>query len=911
MNEESLFAQALEISDSTDRSAFLNRACQGDHVLFQRIGRLLERHASAGSFLERPTDESSNTTIFVPDSKSKVDAQGTMVGPYKLIEVIGEGGMGTVYLAQQTVPVKRIVALKVIKSGMDTRQVLARFEAERQALALMDHPNIARVLDASATLDGRPYFVMELVKGVPLTRYCDDHRLLPKDRLELFVQVCYAVQHAHQKGIIHRDIKPSNVLVAPYDGKPVVKVIDFGVAKATGQPLTDLTLVTGIWAVIGTPEYMSPEQAEVNNQDIDTRSDVYSLGVLLYELLTGTTPLTRNRVKGAALLDVLRLVREDETLRPSSRLSTAEELPRIAANRGLEPRKLCGLIRGELDWIVMKSLEKERNRRYETATGLAADIERYLKNEPVLACPPNPMYRLRKFARRNKGPLMTVCLVLIALSVGLIGTVLSLVEARAQYHDAQRGKTEARDAAAEANAVLTFFEKRVLSAARPKGQGNGLGNKVTIREALDAAEPAIADAFSGQPLAEASIRRVMGLTYWHAGEYEKAVRQHERALALRRSILGDDHPNTLQSLTNLGQAYQSAGRLKDALPLQEETLKRKQSVLGPSHSDTLWAMNRLAETYMMLGRGTEALPLYEQQAAIARQTLGHDHTDTLIYMDKVAVAYRRVGRYREAITLFEETYKLYESKLPPDHHDRLATMSNLGFAYADVGRWDDSIAWLVKVLDIDKTALDEDHPERLIHLHNLGTVYRDAGRTAEALPLLEEACERHVKKMSVDHPISLFFNLNRAWLYCDLGRLDDSYSLLIETDRRLLSKQSAKHPHRLLGLNLTGTCLIKMKKYREAETLLQECLVLHVQVDPASWWVSYTKSQLGQVAFEQKQLDQAEVLLTDAYRGLVANQERMQAKYWNTKKEIAKLLVQLYDARGMKERASEWRSKSN
>jgi serine/threonine protein kinase len=297
--------------------------------------------------------------------------------------------MGTVYMAEQSEPVKRLVALKLIRAGMDSRQVVARFEAERQALALMDHPHIARVFDGGATASGRPYFVMELVKGVPITRYCDENRLTPKERLELFVPVCQAIQHAHQKGVIHRDIKPSNVLVASYDGTPVPKVIDFGIAKAAGQQLTDRTLVTGFGAVVGTLEYMSPEQAELNALDIDPRSDIYALGVLLYELLTGSTPLEKKRLKEAAMLEVLRLIREEEPARPSMRLSSTDELPAVAAKRSLEPKQLSGLVRSDLDWIVMKALEKDRSRRYETANGLAADVQRYLADEPVLACPPS------------------------------------------------------------------------------------------------------------------------------------------------------------------------------------------------------------------------------------------------------------------------------------------------------------------------------------------------------------------------------------------------------------------------------------------------------------------------------------------------------------------------------------------
>jgi WD40 repeat protein len=436
-----IFHEAVERHSPDQWEAYLDQVCAGDERLRRQAAALLRAHADGRSVLGPGGSGSDSTAAHQPT----VEAPGRSIGPYKLVQEIGEGGMGTVFLAQQQEPVKRLVALKLIKPGMDSKAVLARFEAERQALALMDHPNIAKVLDAGATPAGRPYFVMELVKGVPVTRYCDDHRLILKDRLGLFIQVCHAVQHAHQKGVIHRDIKPTNVLVAPYDGKPVVKVIDFGVAKAAGQPLTEKTLVTGFGAVVGTPEYMSPEQAEMNNQDIDTRSDIYSLGVLLYELLTGTTPLTRKRLKEAPLLDVLRLVREEEPPRPSTRLSTTAELPTIAANRGLEPRKLSGLVRGELDWIVMKALEKDRNRRYDTANNFATDVQRYLADEPVLACPPSVGYRFRKFARRNRREVLAAGAAAAAAVVGVAG----LGASRILIARALRSETKAKDELAE------------------------------------------------------------------------------------------------------------------------------------------------------------------------------------------------------------------------------------------------------------------------------------------------------------------------------------------------------------------------------------------------------------------------------------------------------------------------------
>jgi WD40 repeat protein/serine/threonine protein kinase len=478
VNERELFMAALQMEDPAQRAGYVAEACGGDVALRQRIEALLKAFGAAGSFLQKPAADEGATSdqpaIAAPPPIAPLEGVGTVIGPYKLLQQIGEGGMGTVFMAEQTHPVQRKVALKIIKPGMDSRQVIARFEAERQALALMDHPNIAKVLDAGTTGDrgqglggredksrtlgltpnpysltpaaGRPYFVMELVKGVPITRYCDEHRLTPKQRLELFVPVCQAVQHAHQKGIIHRDLKPSNVLVAEYDDRPVPKVIDFGVAKATGPKLTDRTMFTEFGQVVGTLEYMSPEQAKLNALDIDTRSDIYALGVLLYELLTGTTPFEKKRLHQAAFDEMLRVIREEEPPRPSRRLSTTKELPSIAANRGLEPRKLSGLVRGELDWIVMKCLEKDRNRRYETANGLAHDIERYLGNEPVQACSPSARYRLRKFVRRHRGPVLTACVLVFALLTAAIGTTTGWLRATWE----RDRKQEALDAEQEA-----------------------------------------------------------------------------------------------------------------------------------------------------------------------------------------------------------------------------------------------------------------------------------------------------------------------------------------------------------------------------------------------------------------------------------------------------------------------------
>jgi serine/threonine protein kinase len=435
-----LFITVAELP-TADRASYLAEHCGGDADLRAAVERLLVAHEHPASILGR-TGPGMATASFA----SITERPGMMIGPYKLMEELGEGGFGLVFVAEQTQPVKRKVALKVIKPGMDSKPIIARFEAERQALALMDHPNIARVLDAGTTESGRPYMVMELVRGIPIMTYCDENQLTPKERLALFATVCHAIQHAHQKGIIHRDIKPSNVLITSHDSKPVAKVIDFGVAKAIGHQLTDRTIYTNFAQMIGTPLYMSPEQAEMSGLDIDTRSDIYSLGVMMYELLTGSTPLERQRFATAAYDEIRRLIREEEPPKPSQRLSTCDTLASVAANRKTEPTKLSRMFQGELDWVVMKALEKDRTRRYQTANGLARDIQRYLADEVVEARPPSVGYRLRKFARKNRPALTAAAVIALFLTVGIAVSTWQAMRARRAEAAARAAERRARQA---------------------------------------------------------------------------------------------------------------------------------------------------------------------------------------------------------------------------------------------------------------------------------------------------------------------------------------------------------------------------------------------------------------------------------------------------------------------------------
>ncbi len=689
----SIFGQALEIESSAGRAAYLQEACGTDADLRAEVEGLLAALGRAGAFMHRPAAAVGAVTAVGNPVQEGAEA---VIGPYKLLQQIGEGGFGVVYMAEQEQPVRRIVALKIIKPGMDTAEVLARFESERQALALMDHPNIAKVLDAGATESGRPYFVMELVKGVPITDFCDKNHLAAEARLKLFIDVCHAIQHAHHKGLIHRDVKPSNVMVTLHDGVGVVKVIDFGVAKATVQKLTERTLFTAYGQMVGTPAYMSPEQAEMSGLDIDTRSDVYSLGVLLYELLTGTTPLEVERLRQAGYAEMQRMIREEEAPRPSLRMSSlGDSATVLAGNRGTEPKQLARLLAGDLDWIVMKALEKDRNRRYGTPGNFADDVERYLRREAIEARSPSSAYKLRKFAQRNRAAVTTATVVVAALLAGTAIATWQAVRARRAERVALEGLREteqARSAEAEQRqraeaseqralaaaaaeqmsaaaertarkaaderrkeieAVSDFMERKVFAAARPEGLDGGLGRDVTLRRAVEAAVPFVRDSFKDQPLIEARLRLTLGVSFQYLGEPKGAAEQFEAARALYTRHRGPHDANTLRAMHDLANSYADLGRADDALKLREETLALRQTHLGRDNPDTLTSMNALAISYDQLGRYADALQLQEETLARCKAVLGPDHPDTLLSMQNLAGTYQELGRNSEASKLLE------------------------------------------------------------------------------------------------------------------------------------------------------------------------------------------------------------------------------------------------------------------
>jgi serine/threonine protein kinase len=650
---EEIFFAAVEIEGADARSAYLDEVC-GDPELRRHVERLLALDARADSFLESPA--SAPTLTAGPPGPP--EGLGTVIGPYKLREQIGEGGMGVVFVAEQARPVRRRVALKVIKPGMDTKRVIARFEAERQALAMMDHPNIAKVHDAGTTDSGRPYFVMELVRGLPITEYCDREQLTVAARLELFVLVCRAVQHAHQKGIIHRDLKPTNILVTLHDGVPVPKVIDFGVAKATGQALTDRTVYTELAQLVGTPLYMSPEQADLSGLDIDTRSDIYSLGVLLYELLTGTTPFDSETLKKAAFDEMRRIIREQEPQKPSLRLgSLGETLTTVSGCRGADPRRLNRAVRGELDWIAMKALEKDRRRRYETANDLAADVMRYLTSNPVEACPPSASYRLRKYARRNRAALTTTAVVAAALVTGTTVSVWQAVKARKAAAEAQLRADESKE-------VIDYLAKDIFGATA----GNAGGRSVTVGQLLDGADASVGTRFRRQPLVEAGIRLALSRTYHYHGDWKRAEAHAARAAEIRERLLGPEHPATLEAqlqqawmLSDNGWAWPEGNNpdnpsaAEAAVRLLQPVLAAHRRVHGPVHPDTLRSELVMASAISHIGRQEEAARLATQAQQRALRALGPEHETSLWALDVEAMIAQRAGNLARAEELFRRS----------------------------------------------------------------------------------------------------------------------------------------------------------------------------------------------------------------------------------------------------------------
>jgi len=862
-----IFEKAVS-APPADRDGVVSAACAGDAELLALVRGMLSEHEGMGSIVAHAAHPSPPGVL----------QEGHTVGPYRLVSVIGEGAFGTVWLAEQREPIRRRVALKVLKLGMDSKEVLARFEAERQALALMNHPNVAKVLDAGITERGQSYFAMEYVAGNAITRFCDDQKLSVPGRITLFIQVCQAVQHAHTKGIIHRDIKPSNVLVELLDGVAAVKVIDFGIAKAISHIHEDATAFTQTGTIIGTPEYMSPEQAG-GEPDVDTRTDIYSLGVLLYELLTGLLPFDATQLRRAGYAEIQRIIREVDPPKPSTRLSSAlsgagaafdkdmkgpTPPTTIAENRRTRATDLMSLLRRELEWIPLKAMRKARSERYRSPAELADDLQRYLAGQALLAGPESRAYRARKFVRRNKGAVAAGLAVTAALLIGLATTLWQAREASIQRDQANAARDAERARADQLKKVSDFqsqmlaqidttqagvdlmadirarytaaLENAGVPEAERTARLDALQQELVRVNATDAAaamidrtilKPAVAaigEQFKDQAVVDAQLRQTLADLYLTIGLYNASYPLQEASLATRRRLLGEEHPDTLTSINNMGGLLLAQGKLAEAEPYHREAMEKRRRVLGDDHPDTLTSINNMGSLLREQAKLAEVEPYWREAMEKRRRVLGEEHPDTLTSINNMGVLLLDQGRLAEAEPLYREAMEKSRRVLGDEHPDTLIRFNNMGYLLYAQGKLDEAEVHWREALGGFRRVLGEEHPNTLVSIATMGFLLQSQGKLAEAEPYLREALAKSRRVLGDEHPSTLSSINNLGLLLQSQGKLvevEPYWREVLEKSRRVLGEE---HPDTLVNIHNMGGVLRAQGKLAEAEPFYREAL---------------------------------------------------------------------------------------
>lgn len=859
---------------------------------------LLHAHDNAMSFLHAgaaPTGDAPSGTPASREGTPDESEPGMRIGPYTISRTLGEGGFGVVCLAQQAEPVRRTVALKLIKLGMDTRQVIRRFEMERQTLAVMEHPGIARVFDAGTTPAGRPYFVMEYVDGPPITDFCDRHTLGIRDRLALIVRVCEAVQHAHQKGVIHRDIKPSNVLVRMVDGSPDPKVIDFGISKAIEDDATH-TVMTHARQIIGTPQYMAPEQAAVDGSRVDTRSDVYSLGVLIYELLAGMPPFEAERLRGIPYAELERILREEEPPRPSTRIAElGDAAERVAAGRRTDAHHLWRSLRGDLDWIVMRALAKDPAARYPTANALAEDIRRAMRGDAVEAGPPSATYRVSKFIRRHRMELAATCIVMLALVALGIGGVWFGVRQASTNRALQKQLTRSE--------ALTAFAKSIITGIDP---ATARGADTTLlRRVLEGAAGRVETELEDDPEAMVLMLGHIGNAHLSIGDYEQAERIFRRAAGVGTDRLPPDHDLTLQARSNIAVALTGQTRWDDAYEVLTPVVTARRETWGDDHEHTLDVLSNFGVIQMRSGRLRDAVPTLHHVLEHRLAMFGPEHEDSQLVMNNLATAYSRLADYEAAARMHERVLKVQLETLGEQHPRTLATMNNLAGAYADLDDTEHALEMHERVLTVKREILEPDHPSILISIANIASVKTDLGDTGGAEAMLRPAVLTAKETLGETHMhvLGLLNELGRALRAQE--RYEEADAILVEVIAIANEHFTPEHPNTIIITGNRADLLNKMERYDEAEAVASAVVPNAVRImGPAhpktiSVRKTYATALAGLHRFEE-----AETELRNLY-------DRCAAEHGDTDGltlRVSEQLAGLYDAWGRPDEAAAWRA---